>query len=429
MDKLFNKNFVLLTQGQFVSRLGSQLFMIALVLWIKNATGSATLIGIIGGVTSAVAIALGPICGTFSDRNSRKRIIVITDILNGIVILALGLTALFGSQNISLIVVVIFITSILSSIISSFFGPAISAAIPDLVPKQKLSAANSVGMLSLQISSLIGRGVGGILFTWLGAPILFLINGFTFLFSAFTEMFISIPQKIPEKQLTSRQELQAYKQDMIEGVQYIWQKVGLRNLVIISATLSFFLTPIVLLLPFFVDKFLNLSDQWYGYLLAIYSAGTLLGYAGAALIRFENESRAFSLVTFLVLEAATFGLIAVTRDLIPIIILSIVSGFLSGYVSVNITTILQATTPSQLRGRVFGVLATIEGSISPLAMSFSGIVADLLNQNIPLIYLISSVSMVVITVSMAFFKDFRSFLVFDSRRLLDEGDVVKEIAR
>lgn len=411
--KLFNKDFLLLYQGQFVSRLGSQFFMIAIVLWIKDVTGSASLMGIVGALSSAVAILLGPFAGTFADRASRKSIIVITDSLNGLVMVAFALSTMFWPQKIGLLIVIMLSTSVLSAIISSFFGTAISAAIPDIVPKEKLPAANSMGMFSMTITSFLGKGLGGILYTILGAPILFLVNGLSFIFAAFSQSFIKIPQKIPEKQKSTREEMKIFKKETIDGFRYIGKISGLRNLVIVSAILSFFTTPIIILLPFYVEKFLHLDDRWYGYLLAIYSVGTMLGYFGAALIRYKRISRSFLLISAIILESALYGALGFVRGGALAMGMAFLIGMVTGYTVVNITTILQITTPPELRGRVFGVLSTIEGSLSPIAMALSGIIADLLNQNIPLIYLCSGIIMVLVSSTIALFKDFRSFLTYE----------------
>lgn len=421
-EKLFNKDFVLLYQGQFVSRLGSQVFMIAIVLWIKAVTGSASLMGIVGAITSGVAIILGPFAGTFTDRVSRKRIIVITDTLNGFLMVFFALSAMLWPQRIGLLIAIMLTTSILSAVISSFFGTAISAAVPDIVPKDKLPAANSFGMFSQTITSFVGKGIGGILYTVIGGPMLFLFNGISFLFSAVSEMFISIPQTIPEKQKLFREEAKVFKQQVIEGFKYVGKVSGLRNLVIISALLSFFTTPIIILLPFYVEKYLHLEDQWYGYLLAIYSVGTLLGYFSAALFRYKKISRAFLLISAIILESAMYGVLGLVTSVSLAVILAFMIGLVSGYTMVNITTILQITTPPELRGRVFGVLSTIEGSLSPIAMALSGIIADLLDQNIPLIYLCSGIIMVLVSSLIAFFKDFQTFVKYEVK-----ADAVKSV--
>lgn len=423
MNKLFNKNFFLLWQGQFVSRMGTQVFLIAMLAWIKNTTNSGTMLGTVSAIAGAVAIVLGPFCGVFADRNSRKKIIVVTDILNGILISALGATFLFMPQRTPILLIALFFTSTLSAVVSSFFGPAISAAIPDIVPKDKLPGANSMGMISMNISAIIGRPLGSHLYALFGAPILFVANGVTFLFSAISEAFITIPQKLPSKTRHGDEVVSNFKQDLVEGIKFIWNNTGLRNLVIVSAALSFFATAVILLLPFYLEDTLLLGESWigwYGYLTSIFAIGSIVGYSIAGLLRLENEKRAVLLVTLLLLDAVLYGVLAFVREIYIVGALAFLSGAFGGYVVVNITTILQATTQSRLRGRVFGALATIEGAAAPIAMALSGYLADALDKNIPPIYLACSIFMVLITSSMLFFKDFRTFLVFDSRELKEE---------
>ncbi|MBN1481961.1 MFS transporter [candidate division KSB1 bacterium] len=430
MSKLFNKNFLLLWQGQFVSRMGTQVFLIAMLAWIKDTTDSGIMLGTISAIAGAVAIVLGPFCGVFADRNSRKKIIVVTDILNGILMLALGAAFFFMPHRMPMLIVALFFTSTLSAVVSSFFGPAISAAIPDIVPKNKLPGANSMGMISMNISAIIGRPLGSQLYALFGAPVLFLINGVTFLFSAFSEAFITIPQKLPSKVKESEEVVANFKQDLVEGIKFIWSNVGLRNLVIVSAALSFFATAVILLLPFYLEDTLLLGQswiEWYGYLTSIFAVGSIVGYSIAGLLRFEKEKRAILLVTLLLLDAVLYGALAFVRDIYIVGGLAFLSGAFGGFVIVNIMTILQATTQSRLRGRVFGALATIEGAAAPIAMALSGYLADLMDKNIPPIYLACSISMVLITSSMLFFKAFRQFLVFDSRELKDKDDIQPDI--
>jgi DHA3 family macrolide efflux protein-like MFS transporter len=183
--KLFNRNFFLLWQGQFVSQIGSQAFAIAMMFWIKHQTGSASLMGLLMMVSMLPAVILGPIAGTVADHFSRRKIIILSDILRGIPVLILALMIFFVPISPGVIIVLLFFVTLVLGILSSFFRPAISAAIPDIVPKEKISAANSLNQSSGQISLCVGQALGGYLFVVLGAPLLFLIDGITYLFSCF----------------------------------------------------------------------------------------------------------------------------------------------------------------------------------------------------------------------------------------------------
>ncbi|MEW5924290.1 MAG: MFS transporter, partial [Candidatus Zixiibacteriota bacterium] len=277
-SKLLNKNFFLLWQGQFVSQLGSQVHGIAMMFWIKHATGSATLMGTIMMLSMLPGVIFGPLGGTIADNFSRKKIIVVSDILCGILVLALAGILFYSPEDVSVAVVWLFVIGIAMGIISAFFRPAISAAIPDLVPREKIAAANSMNQSSFQISSLLGQGTGGVLYRVLGAPVLFLFDGITYLFSAVSEMFITIPQKIPEKTTGFKPIMKKFSTDTGIGVKFVWSNKGMRAVFFTATLLNFLLSPLIVLLPFYIEDHLQLTPDWFGFLIAANGVGALIGY-------------------------------------------------------------------------------------------------------------------------------------------------------
>ncbi|MDZ7375893.1 MAG: MFS transporter, partial [candidate division KSB1 bacterium] len=348
-EKLMNKNFLLLWQGQAVSNLGTQIFSIGMILWIVEATGSTTLMGVIAMVASIPALILGPIGGTVADRHSRKHIIVLSDVLSGLVMLGLAALVFYAPQRTELIIAGLFIASVLVAIVGSFFFPSISAAIRDLVPKERLVGANSLSRSSMQLSQLIGQAIGGFLYTLLGAPLIFLLNGISYHFSAISESFISIPHRNNRRTGGWRQQLAGFKQELIDGFHYIWHQKGLREVILAATLINFFTVPIIILLPFFVKAHLNLGDnyrQWFGVLLACYSIGSILGYIFAGASKSSGQIRGKLMILFIILTSAAHGLLGLAGHIYLALALAFFGGFFSGYISVNITTILQWTTPS-----------------------------------------------------------------------------------
>lgn len=412
VKKLMNRNFFLLWQGQSVSQIGSQIFDIALVLWIKEATGSATLMGLFLMASSLPTVILGPISGTVADRYSRRKIIVISDFINGLTILTLAALLFLIPAATDTIIVWLFIVAIIGAIADSFFSPAISASVPDLVPEHKIDNANSLIQMSFSLAVFIGQGIGGTLFRLIGAPLLFIFNGLTYLFSAFSELFIHIPQKFPEKSQRWQDQFQEFKHDIVEGFHYIWHRPGLRELVLVSVITSFFTAPIIILLPFYVEDFLQVSVDWYGFLLAGYSIGTVMGFLIAGTINLRGNRQSWFIISFLILEAAGFGMLGLIRLPWPAMGLAFLGGAVSGFTTVKITTILQMTTPSEIRGRVFGLLGTIVGALTPIAMGLTGIIADLIGQNIPLIYIVSGATMAASVIIISFNSRFRQLLAY-----------------
>lgn len=384
--KLINRNFMLLWQGQTISMLGSQAFAIGMLLWIKETTGSASLMGILLMVSNLPGVIVGLVGGAVADRHSRRTVIVVSDLLRGLAVLSLAGMLFFAPWATTTILIWLFTVSVFVAVTNAFFRPAMQAAIPDLVPPHRLTSANSLVKLSAQLTTFVGQGLGGVIFRILGAPWMFLIDGVSYLFAATSASFATIPQDMPEKSPGWYAQFASFKRDLAAGLRYVWQKPGLRELLFVAAYLNFFGVPILVLLPFYVEDSLHLTIDWYGYALATFGLGAVAGYLSAGSITPGGKTRSVLIVLSIVILSASYGLLGFTPVPIVALALAFVAGAMNGFVNVYARTIVQMITPADMRGRVFGLLNTLAVGLTPLAMGLSGVVADLVNQNIPLIY-------------------------------------------
>ena len=276
---------MLLWQGQFVSQLGSSVSGIALSLWVVNTTNSGTILGTLMMIAAIPGLILQPLGGSIADRFSRKRIIVTCDLVYGVLAVLLGASLFLLSSNLTGSLIPVFVLHVLMSAIGALFVPAVAAFTPSLVPKEHIASANALTQSTAQVAGLIGRAAGGILYRILGAPILFLVDGITFIISAVSELFIQSPQdegKSEEKEKASLGLMASTK----EGFAYVWQWKGLRVLMLVAAALNFFITPVFILLPFYVKdpRYLAAGDEWYGFLLASMAPGSLVGFSVGAIL-------------------------------------------------------------------------------------------------------------------------------------------------
>jgi MFS family permease len=411
--KLLNKNFFLLWQGQLVSQLGNQVHYIAVMFWIKHATGSAALMGTLMMAAMLPGVLLGPVGGTFADMYSRKKIIVMSDVLCGIGVLIAGGMLIYMPDEKSAIIALLFVLAVFVGIVSSFFRPAIQASIPDLVPTDKVQAANSMNQSSMQVSLFIGQGIGGVLFRILGAPMLFIIDGLTYLFSAFSESFIKIPQVIPEKANGASEKLRKFRTDMVEGMKYVWQRRGMRDLFVAATFLNFFSSPFPVLMPFYVEDHLGVAPDWFGFILAAFGAGALIGYAIAGALKISGAVRSRLIIILLFVQGIQFGLFGIIYNPFLAVSVTLLMGVFSGIINVYIITILQITTPGEIRGRVFGLLQTIAGGLMPLGMGLGGVAAEMLNNNVALIFMISGVTTALCMIVVSISRPFREYLAYE----------------
>ncbi|HOP07099.1 MAG TPA: MFS transporter [candidate division Zixibacteria bacterium] len=411
--RLLNRNFVLLWQGQFVSMLGDQAFFIAVMFWVKHQTGSATLMGTIMAAAGIPAVILGPLAGSFADNYSRRSIIIWTDILRGLLVLGFTALVFWSPDSTDLIIVGMFIVAVSAASLSAFFRPAISAAIPDIVPTDKLTQANSMNQMSMQCSTLLGQGIGGVAFRLLGAPLLFFIDGVTYLFSAVSEMFIEIPQVKRAASEKPETVIARFKRDTVEGIRFVWHNRGLRDIMMVAAFLNFFIVPIIVLMPFYVEDTLGSTTDWFGFMMAALGGGAMVGYLAAGTLKPSPGTRMWLLLIGLTLNCLAFGALGLLTSSIQAVALMFLIGLLNGYVNIFLSTIMQLTTPTEIRGRVFALLGTVSSGLTPIAMALTGVVADMTGQNIRGIYITCGVCAALMAIILALDQHFRKYLSYD----------------
>ena len=117
--------------------------------------------------------------------------------------------------------------------------------------------------------------------------------------------------------------------------------------------------------------------------------------------------------------ASPSGCSATAQTSTQALLLAIVGGAGNGFVTLSITTLVQVTTPSEIRGRVLGLLATLSSALTPIAMGLAGIVADMLDQNIGAIYLACGAITLVVSLRVSTSRAYRGILATDFAPAVD----------
>lgn len=115
--KLWNKNFILLLQGNGFSVFGDILYSIAISFWVYDRTGSTAIMGIMASISMFVTMFGSPIAGAIVDRSHRKSIIVMMDFIRGLLMFAV---AYFAFQE-NLSVIMVMFTAFVAAFCQLFF--------------------------------------------------------------------------------------------------------------------------------------------------------------------------------------------------------------------------------------------------------------------------------------------------------------------
>lgn len=177
-----NADFRRLWTGQVVSEIGD---------WLNNIAVLALTIQLAGAGSEGRAIALyaiarhlplflfGPVAGVIVDRVDRRRVMIVADIVRAF--LALGF--LLARTPATLPMIYLVGASLFS--ISAFFNVAKRAAIPNIVTgADQILTANSLSSSTTAATIAVGSALGGIVATFVGRDVVFVLNAVTFLVSA-----------------------------------------------------------------------------------------------------------------------------------------------------------------------------------------------------------------------------------------------------
>lgn len=402
-ERVWTRSFLILWQGQLVSMMGDVIYAIALGFWVLSVTGSTVLMGALMASSTLPGLLAAPFAGVFVDRSNRKSIMIVNDMIRGISVIFIGIAGFTGHLQVWMV----FAAGIVLSFCGAFFNPSVYSIIPDIVPKSKILNANSVFSMVALGSNTVGNSAGGFLYQLLGAPLMFLLNGISYIFSGISIIFMKIPQIHKEKQQ------QNFFKDFKDGIQFIWNFKGLRYMVLMGAIISFFFgIVLVLLLPLF-QKTASLGPAKYGIFMALFTLGMLLGMSLTSVFSVPPSKRIYIFIVSLFVTEIIFALIPAFEIFGLMLVLILLGGFTNSFVNVFITSSMQLTIPADMRGKVFGLFGTINKGLTPIAMAIGGV----LGQFLPISAVISVCCIISLlsSIPFVFLPSFKRFVNFDPK--------------
>ena len=332
--------------------LGSIATLYVLLLYLEQQGASPTQIGFVL-VVRALPQALGPLAGTLSDRVDARKIMVLCD---------LGQAAAVGAIALLLPPYWLLVTLVAAySILSTLFLPAGKGAIPKLVSRDELTAANALMGTSFNFAMAAGPAVGAFLVAGSGARVAFAIDAATFLFSAL--LISRLPSLAPEAQEgqvvavdEAPEAAPSFLQEVKEGFAYL-----LSHRVARAVALGLFLSVAFaaldnVALVFMVTDTLKAGETAFGL------SGTVYGVAMIAapllLLRIRGAADAPDKVLIFGLALTGVGLTlgGIAPGIALFMLFYLVAGAGNGLENVACDTLIGRTVAPSKLGRVFGTV-------------------------------------------------------------------------
>ncbi|MDD3906196.1 MAG: MFS transporter [Candidatus Omnitrophica bacterium] len=366
-DVLTNKNFFFLWLGQVISNFGDRLNQMALVALVyQRNPGSEMALAKLISFTIIPVFVVGPIAGAWVDRLDRRKIMVISDILRGTLVLLIPL--FIRANQILLVYLAIFL--IFS--IARFFIPSKMALIPELVPKDKLLVANTLNDATHMIGNVVGLVVAGVIvnIAFIGAIGGFYIDSLTFFLSAALIAMIanrSFAADVREDLAVTGQAIdnslrRTIFSEIKEGLGYLTKYKEMRFVVYVFFLLMAGIGTISCVIIVFIQSAFGTSTRDLGFLGMFLVGGLLIGSMlyGKFCQKFSRQKAIH--LSFIATGLAIIVFTIVVNHHPSIFLGGILIGLLGAAVSpimLTTNTLAHETMPEEVRGRIFSSLEAV----------------------------------------------------------------------
>ncbi|WP_424236869.1 MFS transporter [Bhargavaea ginsengi] len=363
------RNIVLFLSSQTISLFGSSLVQYAIMWHITLETKSGmmmTLYIICGFIPTFL---LSPVAGVWADRYNRKILIILADGLIALSTLVLAILFLMGHDAIWLL----FLMAAIRALGTGIQTPAVSAILPQIVPKEKLTQVNGINGSIQAVIMFVSPMVSAALLAMASIEVIFFVDVVTAAIAILT-LLLFVKVAVHEK-AASKQEM-SYLSDFKEGLRYIGEHAFLKKFFFFFAVFFVLMAPAAFLTPLQVTRSFG-DDIWR--LTAIEIAFSVGMMAGGGIIAswggFRNRIRTLGFAS-VIMGICTLGL-----GLVPVFWIYLAFMALFGIAmpifNTPAMTLLQEKVEEDYLGRVFGVLGMISTSMMPLGMLVFGPLADM----------------------------------------------------
>jgi len=177
---LADRNFRLLTAGQATSTIGDFCYAVALPWFVLSSHGGTVLLGTVLACYGVPRTALIPVGGVLADKIGPRRLMLAADAARCLLLVALTVLA---ARHLATLAWLAPVAALLGAG-EGLFMPASFAIMPSLLPAESLQAGNAINSAAVQVGTVVGPALGGILVATAGPVPAFAIDAATFAVSA-----------------------------------------------------------------------------------------------------------------------------------------------------------------------------------------------------------------------------------------------------
>jgi MFS family permease len=332
--------------GEFISMIGSWMQVAAQGWLLTTLTERADVLGWLNFTSTIPMLLLTLIGGRYADRYDKRAILFVAlavQLLSAVTIGWLVYVKLIQIWH-------IFVAAGMVGLATAFEVPAVSALVPQLVPKEDMAGAIAIDRSNFHATRLIGPTLFGLLVAHFDLSSAYFLNAASFLALGFALLTIRAQRSVAAEEVT------AISQGIGEGMAYVRRDEPTKIMIGMMSALTMFVSPFVIIsMPFYAHYVLMLEAREMGYLLAISGIGSLAG--SLVLLSIPHGRRSLALKSAaLAIFVALCGLAAAhSFNVAAAFMILLTVGLSITFGTANI--VIQERAPDEMRGRVSSIAA------------------------------------------------------------------------
>lgn len=367
--KLWNKDYILLLQGNAVSTIGDLMYSVAIGYWVYEKTGSSSLMGIMSAISMFVMMFVSPFSGSVVDKCNRKWVLVIGDLFQSLIMLTVGAFAFLGKLSVGGVLVAAFF----AALGGVFYSPAANTSLIDIIPRDDMVRGQSLFSGVNTTISLVGTAFSGVMVAFFGVPLIIVINGLSNLYAAISELFISIPKTVQQGETVT---VKGIIRDTKDAVKEIFSDTHLKLFVPFLLIINLLgAGPFSLILPFTMEK--GFSVEQYGLLMSVWTASSLIAVVLLGIIKLSSKVRFWAMAIGFCASCVFTMLAFLSNEFIPLCIMAFLGGFLNTAGNTIFNASLMLALPEKNRGAIMGFISSAAVGGTALSSVIYGVLGDI----------------------------------------------------
>jgi MFS family permease len=357
------RNYRLYFIGQVVSVSGSWMQRVAQSWLVLHLTGSGVALGLVSALQFLPMLLLGAWGGVLADRIDKRRVLMVTQALMGLLALVLGAVTLAGLVHLWMV----YVLALLLGVVTAMDNPARQSFVMEMVGRRQVTNAVSLNSAVFTGARVVGPAVAGILITLVGTGWCFVLNAVSF--GAVLMALVAMdPAQLQRPDAPPRARGQ-----VIEGLRFVWSRPDVRVPLALLAVVGTLALNWTVILPLLARNTFHGDASTYGLLFAVLGAGSL---AGALLTASRREPS----VRLLLGSLVAFGVLMMAAAVAPSLPLEVAALVPMGMAALAFQTtsnsLIQLRSEPALRGRVMAMYSVVFIGTTPIGAPIVGWVAQ-----------------------------------------------------